>query len=171
MVARPDLRPIVLVGDGAFQMTGMELSSVVRYGFQPIVIVLDNRGYGTERWLHAGDHAFNDVQPWHYHKLPEILGGGTGYEVRSEGEFDRALRQALADRSGFSLIHVHLDPHDASQALERLGKAVECEGVKPRPPRLRSARTELYLSGSPYPRFLRTSCHACLNPYHGAKVA
>jgi indolepyruvate decarboxylase len=127
MVARPDLRPIVLVGDGAFQMTGMELSSIVRYGFHPIVIVLDNGGYGTERWLHAGDHAFNDVQPWHYHKLPELLGGGTGYKVRSEGEFDQSLRQALADRSGFSLIHVYLDKHDASQALERLAKRLSAK--------------------------------------------
>jgi indolepyruvate decarboxylase len=127
MVARPDLRPIVLVGDGAFQMTGMELSSVVRYGFQPVVIVLDNCGYGTERCLLAGKHAFNDVQPWRYHKLPELLGGGTGYEVRSEGEFDRSLRQALADRSGFSLIHVHLDPQDASPALERLAKRLSAK--------------------------------------------
>ncbi len=127
MVARPDLRPIVLVGDGAFQMTGMELSSAVRYGFQPIVIVLDNCGYGTERRLHAGHHAFNDVQPWCYYKLPELLGGGAGYEVRSEGEFDRALRRALADRTGFSLIHVHLDPQDSSQALERLAKRLSAK--------------------------------------------
>ena len=54
MIARPDLRPIVLVGDGAFQMTGMELSTIVRHGLSPIVIVLDNQGYGTERLLHAG---------------------------------------------------------------------------------------------------------------------
>jgi len=33
MVARPDLRPIVLVGDGAFQMTGMELSTIIRHRF------------------------------------------------------------------------------------------------------------------------------------------
>ena len=85
MVARPELRPIVLVGDGAFQMTGMELSTIVRHGFNPIVIVLDNQGYGTERLLHAGEHAFNDIQPWHYHKLPEVLGGGTGYEVAHRG--------------------------------------------------------------------------------------
>ena len=127
IVARPDLRPIVLVGNGAFQMTGMELSSIVRYGFQPIVIVLDNGGYGTERRLHAGEHAFNDVQAWHYHRLPELLGGGTGYEVRSEGEFDQALRRALADRSGFSLIHVHLDRQDSSQALERLAKRLSAK--------------------------------------------
>ena len=66
MVARPKLRPIVLVGDGAFQMTGMELSSIVRNGFCPVVIVLDNEGYGTERMLLLGDHPFNDVHPWHY---------------------------------------------------------------------------------------------------------
>ncbi len=119
-VARPELRPIVLVGDGAFQMTGMELSNIVRYGFNPVVIVLDNKGYGTERLLYAGEHAFNDIQPWQYHKLPELLGGGTGYEVASEGEFDAALRTALADTGGMSLIQVHLDPGDCSTALQRL---------------------------------------------------
>ncbi len=108
MVARPELRPIVLVGDGAFQMTGMELSTIVRHGFSPIVIVLDNGGYGTERQLHRGDHAFNNILCWRYARLPEVLGGGKGYEAHTEGQFDSALRQALADRSGFSLIHVHL---------------------------------------------------------------
>jgi indolepyruvate decarboxylase len=121
-VARGDLRAIVLVGDGALQMTGMELSTIVRYGFSPIVIVLDNKGYGTERLLHEGQHKFNDIHPWQYHKLPEVLGGGTGYEVRTEGQFDRALRTALADRSGLSLIQVHLDPNDCSAALQRLAR-------------------------------------------------
>jgi indolepyruvate decarboxylase len=120
MVARPDLRPIVLVGDGAFQMTGMELSTIVRHRFHPVIIVLDNEGYGTERLLVPGRHDFNEIHPWHYHKLPEVLGGGTGYEIRSEGDFDRALAAALADRSGPSILHVHLDPSDASLALERL---------------------------------------------------
>ena len=108
MVARPKLRPIVLVGDGAFQMTGMELSSVLRNGFCPVVIVLDNEGYGTERMLLPGDHPFNDVRPWHYSKLPEVLGGGKGHEVRSEGEFDQALASALADPRQMHLLHVHL---------------------------------------------------------------
>jgi len=94
MVARPTLRPVVLVGDGAFQMTGMELSTIVQHGMSPVVIVLDNKGYGTERQLHPGNHKFNDIQPWHYHRLPEILGGGRGYEIRTEGDFDAALRSA-----------------------------------------------------------------------------
>jgi indolepyruvate decarboxylase len=122
LVARPDLRPILLVGDGAFQMTGMELSTIVRHGFSPIIMVFDNHGYGTERLLHAGEHKFNDIHPWKYHKLPEVLGGGTGYEVRTEGEFDAALRSALADTRAMSLIQVHLASTDCSQALERLAK-------------------------------------------------
>ncbi|HUT13915.1 MAG TPA: thiamine pyrophosphate-binding protein [Thermoguttaceae bacterium] len=121
-IARGDLRPVVLVGDGAFQMTGMELSTIVRHRFHPIVIVLDNKGYGTERLLHPGQHEFNDVHPWQYHKLPEVLGGGTGYEVRTEGEFDRALRTAWDDTTAMSLIQVHLPQDDCSKALERLAR-------------------------------------------------
>ena len=84
--------------------------------------MLDNQGYGTERQLHAGQHKFNDIQPWHYHRLPEILGGGRGYEVRTEGDFDGALRSALADAAQMSLIHVHLDVNDCSLTLERLAQ-------------------------------------------------
>ncbi len=112
---------MVIVGDGAFQMTGMELSTIVRHGFNPIVIVLDNKGYGTERLLHPADD-FNDIHPWNYHKLPEVLGGGRGYEVRTEGEFDAALRSAWADTSQLSLIQVHLPLDDHSIALNRLAE-------------------------------------------------
>ena len=122
MTARPDLRAVVLVGDGAFQMTGMELSTIVMRGLSPIVIVLDNQGYGTERLLYPGEYSFNDVQPWKYHKLPEVLGGGTGYEVRTEGQFDHSLRSAWADSRAMSLIHVHLARDDFSDALRRIAR-------------------------------------------------
>lgn len=121
-VARPNHRVLVICGDGAFQMTGMELSTIVRRGYCPIVVVLDNHGYGTERVLHEGDWEFNEIHPWKYSRLPEVLGGGTGYEVRTEGEFDAAVQKAWADRSGFSLIQVHLDPLDCSHALRRLAE-------------------------------------------------
>jgi indolepyruvate decarboxylase len=119
-VARPDLRAVVIVGDGAFQMTGSELSSLIRRKYASIVIVLDNGGYGTERYLHPGSFTFNDIQPWAYHKLPEVYGGGKGYEVRTEGDFDAALKSAWADTENLSLIHVHLDKADHSHALARL---------------------------------------------------
>ncbi|NOY29786.1 MAG: alpha-keto acid decarboxylase family protein [Planctomycetes bacterium] len=121
-VARPEARVVVVVGDGAFQMTGMEMSNLVRRQMPVVVIVLDNGGYGTERLLHPGEYEFNDVHCWQYHQLPALLGGGTGYEVRTEGEFDRALSAAWADTTGPSILQVHLDPQDCSQALQRLAE-------------------------------------------------
>ena len=121
-VARPNDRLLVICGDGAFQMTGMELSTIVRRGFAPVIIVLDNNGYGTERFLHEGEWEYNDIHGWNYSKLPEVLGGGTGYDVSTEGEFDEALRKAWSDTSGMSLIQVHLDRADESRALQRLAE-------------------------------------------------
>lgn len=120
--ARPESRVLVLCGDGAFQMTGMELSTLTRNGFSPVVIVLDNHGYGTERFLHPGKWEYNEIHPWKYHKLPELFGGGKGYEVRTEAEFDAALNAAWNDRSGPSLIQAHLSDTDASDALKRVAE-------------------------------------------------
>ena len=121
-MGRPGARAVAIVGDGAFQMTGMEFSNLVRHKFPAVVIVLDNGGYGTERLLHSGKWEFNDVHPWQYYKLPEVLGGGKGYQVRTEGEFDAALNAAWKDTSGPSILHVRIDPKDFSQALARLAE-------------------------------------------------
>lgn len=116
--ALPDLRPVVLVGDGAFQMSGMELGTIARYGMSPIVIVLDNRGYGTERPMLDG--AFNDVHPWAYWRLPEVLGTGLGLRVETEREMAAALVRARENTAGFTLIQVMLPEDDHSPALQRL---------------------------------------------------
>jgi indolepyruvate decarboxylase len=116
----PDLRPIVLVGDGAFQMTFQELSTSLRHGFNPIVIVLNNKGYTTERFLQEGP--FNNILNWQYHQLPELLGGGWGFEIHTEGDLDQALNASLAQRDEFSLLNVHLQPNDISPALQRLAE-------------------------------------------------
>ena len=106
----------------AFQMTGMELSTIVRHAYHPIVIVLDNEGYGTERLLHQGDYEFNEIHAWNYSKLPAVLGHGIGYEVGTEGQFDDALRAAWEDRETMSIIHVHLGRNDSSKPLARLAE-------------------------------------------------
>jgi indolepyruvate decarboxylase len=85
-------------------------------------IILDNGGYGTERVILDGP--FNDINPWRYEKLPEVLGGGTGYEARTEGDFDRALTAAMADTSGISVIRAHLARDDFSTTVRRLGESL-----------------------------------------------
>jgi indolepyruvate decarboxylase len=115
----------VLVGDGAFQMTGMELSTCVRYGLDPIVIVLNNGGYTTERLILDG--GFNDVQPWDYSKLPGLFGGGHAHAVETVGDLDAALAAASVRDGQFSLIEIRLDRNDVSQALVRLGERLKAE--------------------------------------------
>lgn len=119
-VANRSLRPLVLVGDGAFQMTCMELSTTVRHGFNPIVVVLNNKGYSTERFIQEGP--FNDILNWNYHRMPELLGSGWGFEVHTEGDLEKAFKAAFANQDSFSLINVHLDKLDVSPALKRLAE-------------------------------------------------
>ncbi|NOY43359.1 MAG: alpha-keto acid decarboxylase family protein [Planctomycetes bacterium] len=119
-VAKPNARVVAIVGDGAFQMTGMELSNLVRRQMPVIVIVLDNGGYGTERLLHPGEYEFNNIHGWQYDQLPVVLGGGTGYRVETEGDFDQAISSAWADKSGVSILHIHLQADDSSHALKKL---------------------------------------------------
>lgn len=119
-LANPKFRPLVLVGDGAFQMTGLELSTVARYGLNPIVILLNNGGYGTERPMQDGP--YNDLWCWQYHRLPDVLGAGRGYDVKSEKELHDALSAAKEDTGTFHLLNVHLGPLDRSPALQRLAE-------------------------------------------------
>lgn len=120
--ARPEDRPLVLVGDGAFQMTGMELSTCAKFGLDPIVIVLNNDGYTTERLIIDG--GFNDIQEWNFSALPEVVQSGRSWLVRTRGEFEDALEGAKQRDGTFALIDVRLDKLDFSPALKRLGQGL-----------------------------------------------
>jgi indolepyruvate decarboxylase len=117
-MANPKFRPLVLVGDGAFQMTGMELATAARYGLNPIVVVLNNSGYGTER--HMQDGPYNDVWAWRFSRLPEVLGAGRGFLVETEDDLDKALIEAERWTKSFCLLDVRLPMLDRSPALDRL---------------------------------------------------
>jgi len=121
-LANRNIRPLVLVGDGAFQMTGMELSTAVRYNLNPIVVLLNNQGYGTERPMCDGK--FNDLLNWRYSRIPEVLGAGRGFNIYTENELESALKESEAYTESFSLLEVHLDSQDTSVALKRLANAL-----------------------------------------------
>jgi indolepyruvate decarboxylase len=116
--ADPALRPVVLVGDGAFQMTGSEVGTCVRYGQIPIVIILNNRGYSTEREILEGP--FNDVHEWQYEKICDLVGGGVPHRVATHRDLIDALQTAFADHTRMHVINVLLDPADRSPAMLRL---------------------------------------------------
>jgi len=121
-LALPKLRPLVLVGDGAFQMTGLELTTAARYHLNPIVIVLNNAGYGTERPMLDG--AYNDVYPWNTAYIPKLLNTGLSFDVHTEDEFEKALQAAREHTASFCLLDVHLDTKDFSPVLQRMTAAL-----------------------------------------------
>lgn len=126
-LANPTLRPIVIVGDGAFQMTGMEISTITRFALNPIIIVLNNTGYGTERPMLDGP--FNDVLRWNYYRTPEVIGRGKGFLIETEDQLEDSLSAAEKIYSqDLCILDVRLDTHDGSPALQRftesLGKKV-----------------------------------------------
>jgi TPP-dependent 2-oxoacid decarboxylase len=119
-VARPDRRALILVGDGAFQMTGTELSTHAYLGLAPVVVVFNNSGYSTERFILDG--AFNDVASWRFDRIGELFGDVRGFDAPTEDQFEQAITAALAERHRPSIINVHLSPDDPSPAMRRLAE-------------------------------------------------
>lgn len=115
-LAKPEMRPIVIVGDGAFQMSLSEISTLVRRRLNPIIFVLNNRGYTTERFLLDGK--FNDIADWEYHKVVDLFGGGSGYRVSTESDLESAVTSAIGNAE-VSVINVIVGPRDITPALGR----------------------------------------------------
>jgi indolepyruvate decarboxylase len=122
-LANPALRPIVIVGDGAFQMTGVEISTISRFALNPIIIILNNGGYGTERPMLDGP--FNDVLRWKYYRIPEIIDHGKAFLIETEDHLEQALSATENIYSKeLCILDVRLDIHDGSPALQRLTESL-----------------------------------------------
>jgi TPP-dependent 2-oxoacid decarboxylase len=105
------VRPLVLAGDGAFQMTGPEIAQAPRYGLNPIVIVINNGGWQIFRPV-VRRTALLDLPPWPYAELARAW-GGRGFRVDSAIALRAALADAARSRS-FVLIEARIMPDDLS---------------------------------------------------------
>ena len=124
-LARPAKRPVVLTGDGAFQMTAQEISTLIREKCPAIIILVNNDGYLIERYLHK-DGAYNDIQMWNYAALPGVFGNNdavVGIKVSTEEELEKAMLTALKTTDKLIFIEACIVNRDASFGLERLGNA------------------------------------------------
>ncbi len=121
-LARPDRRALVLVGDGAFQMTGLELSTARRLQQRPIVIVFDNGGYAMMQTI-AGREPYFELPAWDYPGLARAL-GGRGTRVESRAELLTTLEEAERSRE-FYVIDAVLDPADVSPTWRRITEGIQ----------------------------------------------
>ncbi|MGP9811123.1 indolepyruvate/phenylpyruvate decarboxylase [Rhodopseudomonas sp. NSM] len=119
-VAATGLRPLILVGDGAFQMTGWELGNCKRYGLDPIVVLFNNCSWEMLR-VFQPESKFNDLDDWHFADIAPSI-GGHGVRVRTRAELAAALDAAFNRRGQFSLIEVTLPRGATSHTLARFVK-------------------------------------------------
>ena len=105
------LRPLILTGDGAFQTTGAEIAHARRYGLNPIIILLNNGGWGIFRPI-AKRQDLLALPSWHYAELARLW-GGQGYKVKTAAELRGALEEA-ANSKDFAIIEVSIGPRDLS---------------------------------------------------------
>jgi indolepyruvate decarboxylase len=120
-MAAKRLRPYVLVGDGAFQMTGVEISTIVRLGLNPIILILNNDGYGTMRKI--SDGCFNIITRWNYGEICQLVGGGKTATVSTKGELDDALSRARNARE-VHVIEIKIPRNDVSVQLATISREV-----------------------------------------------
>jgi TPP-dependent 2-oxoacid decarboxylase len=120
-MAAGDRQVVLFVGDGPFQVTCQDLSTMIRNRLRPVVFLINNDGYTIERVI--VDRPYNDIQPWRYHRLVDVFGGGLSFDVRTEGELDEALEKAeRAD--GLVFVEVHMDRLDCPESLRSAGRAM-----------------------------------------------
>jgi indolepyruvate decarboxylase len=116
-------RPIILVGDGAFQMTGWELGNARRLGCDPIVLVFNNASWEMLRTFEPAAH-FNDLGRWDFASMAAGM-GGDGHAVGTRAELTAALARAHATRGRFQLLDIRLEPGTLSPTLARFVEAVK----------------------------------------------
>ena len=101
-------------------MTGMEVSTCAKYNLHPIVCILNNDGYGTQR--HIIDGPFNNIHPWKYTKICELLNYGKAVKVKTKGALEATLKEAFANTKDMYLIEVVVPRDNCSEPLRRMAE-------------------------------------------------
>ena len=123
MIAAPERRHLLFIGDGSFQLTMQELSSILRHKLKPIIFLINNDGYTIERLILGEAASYNDIQPWKYSALCDVFASDTPFHscrVTTTTELQKALETAQSADCCF-FIEVVMQRMDAPQALKTLG--------------------------------------------------
>lgn len=136
LLAAPAHRQLLFIGDGSFQLTAQELSTILRLDLKPVIFLLNNRGYTIERFILGMHASYNDVADWKYANLPAVFADASRVltaQVRTEDELAGVLGQ-LDAWEGAAFIEVHLEPFDAPQGLKTFGPVTAEFDYGPRGP-------------------------------------
>lgn len=137
-LANPERRHVLFIGDGSFQLTAQELSTILRQDLKPIIVLVNNDGYTIERFILGMEREYNEIQMWDYTALPKAFMKDTtmeSYVASTEGELAQALEDIAAHPERGAFLEVRLDPFDAPKGLQAFGPQTADFDFGPRGPR------------------------------------
>ncbi|MBP1035663.1 alpha-keto acid decarboxylase family protein [Serratia fonticola] len=120
MMAAPQRRQLLFIGDGSFQLTAQELSTLLRHQQKPIVFLINNDGYTIERYILGETSSYNDIGSWDYARLPAVLSPQTQafcVAVATSQQLEMALEQA-SRQDQLAFIEVKLPRMDSPPAMK-----------------------------------------------------
>ncbi|HFW3881466.1 TPA: alpha-keto acid decarboxylase family protein [Salmonella enterica subsp. enterica serovar Cotham] len=125
--ACPDRRVILVIGDGAAQLTIQEMGSMLRDGQAPVILLLNNDGYTVERAIHGAAQRYNDIASWNWTQIPPALNAAQQAEcwrVTQAIQLAEVLER-LARPQRLSFIEVMLPKADLPELLRTVTRALE----------------------------------------------
>jgi indolepyruvate decarboxylase len=117
LTAAPGRRHLLFIGDGSFQETAQELSTMLRHDCKPVIFLINNGGYTIERGYMGKTADYNDVAGWAYAELPKVFCPGTkarSFVVKTVADLEKALS---APNDTLVFIESVMDPYDAPAAV------------------------------------------------------
>jgi len=117
LTAAPERRHLLFIGDGSFQETAQELSTMLRHDCKPVIFLINNGGYTIERGYMGKTADYNDIAPWAYSKLPKVFRPDTtaqSFVVKTVADLEKALS---APNDSLIFIESVMDPYDAPAAV------------------------------------------------------
>jgi len=121
-LAEPARRGLLLIGDGAAQLTASELGVLDHHRVKPIVVLVNNDGYTVERITHGLRAVYNDIPRWRWADVPAALGvrNPLVLTARTPAALDRALARAIGTTDRMVLVEVFVGKDDVPAALKRM---------------------------------------------------
>jgi indolepyruvate decarboxylase len=134
LLAAPDRRQLLLTGEGSFQLTAQEISTILRHDLKPFIFLINNQGYTIERTILGKNARYNDVANWRYSELPKVLARDRiteTYVVETIEDFEKVLQ---APHKGFVFVESVMDKNDSPVELILGGHAFADTDYGPRGP-------------------------------------
>jgi indolepyruvate decarboxylase len=117
LTAAPERRHLLFIGDGSFQETAQELSTMLRNGCKPVIFLINNGGYTIERGYMGKTADYNDIATWAYTELPKVFRPDTSarsFLVKTVADLEEALS---APNDELIFVESVMDPYDAPAAV------------------------------------------------------